>query len=78
MLKGRNTLDIIDRFPALKNFDSICNFIEQHNPTQILQKIATVYKLDPQKLATMPMGGYSRLLNADGSFSKGNGCYFFV
>lgn len=62
----------------LEKMKSLCQFIESHTPEEIIKIISNAFGINPQELAKYPMGGYSRVSNNDGSFSKGNGCYIYV
>ncbi|MCL2690104.1 MAG: FkbM family methyltransferase [Chitinispirillia bacterium] len=62
----------------LNSFESICHFVEQYTPDMILEIVSHATSNDIGALASNPMGGYSRVMNDDGSFSKGSGSYIFV
>lgn len=62
----------------LKSFESLCRFIEKYEPETILKIVSDAIKMDLDKLAHHPMGGYSRIKLADDSFIKGSGSYVFV
>ena len=63
---------------SLESIDGICRFVESHTVESIVKIVSDSFNIDPVQLVAISMGGYSRVLNEDGTFFGVNGCYAFV
>lgn len=54
------------------------NFVENHSAEEITTIISNIMGISKTTLASNPMGGYCRVKNSDGTFSKGSGVYAVV
>ena len=61
----------------IQSIEALFEFVEINDAESIVSIVSGVMAIDPVRLINAPMGGYSRLINDDGSFSKGNGCYIY-
>ena len=62
----------------LLNFDMLCQFIQRRTPEMIVKNVSDALFVSPAVIVNYPMGGYSRVMSNDGSFSKGSGAYMFI
>jgi len=62
----------------LNTFESLCSFVEKQDIDSIIKTVSNVLAIDPAKLLNSPMGSFTRVVNTDGSFAKGSGCYALV
>jgi len=62
----------------LNSFESLCKFVQHHDVESIISIVSGALSFDTEQLAKYPMGGFTRLMNNDGGFCKGNGCYAYT